>query len=93
MKDAKVIDVFGSQPGYSKQQAGARQAYTQALFEGIETWVRLPRNRWPKEWDKYNDPVCPLMLALYRHPASGDMEKHCTKQLDSVGWKQVLSEI
>ena len=56
---AKVIDVFGSQPGYAKQQADARQAYTQALFEGIETWVRLPRNRWPKEWEKYKDPVRP----------------------------------
>ena len=91
---AKVIDVFGSQPGYAKQQADARQAYTQALFEGIETWVRLPRNRWPKEWEKYKDPVCPLMLALYGHPDSGGIwEKHCTKQLESVGWKQVLPEI
>ena len=48
MEAAKIIDVFGGQPGYSKQQADARQAYTQALFTGIETWVRLPRNRWPK---------------------------------------------
>ena len=39
MEAAKIIDVFGSQPGYSKQQADARQAYTQALFTGIETWV------------------------------------------------------
>ena len=94
MEAAKVIDVFGSQPGYAKQQADARQAYTQALFEGIETWVRLPRNRWPKEWEKYKDPVCPLMLALYGHPDSGGIwEKHCTKQLESVGWKQVLPEI
>ena len=94
LEAAKVIDVFGSQPGYAKQQADARQAYTQALFEGIETWVRLPRNRWPKEWEKYKDPVCPLMLALYGHPDSGGIwEKHCTKQLESVGWKQVLPEI
>ncbi|CAE7940259.1 unnamed protein product, partial [Symbiodinium necroappetens] len=34
---AKVIDVFGSQPGYAKQQADARQAYTQALFKAVET--------------------------------------------------------
>ena len=38
MEAAKIIDVFGSQPGYSKQQADARQAYTQALFTGIEIW-------------------------------------------------------
>ena len=37
MEAAKVIDVFGSQPGYSKQQADAKQAYTQALFKGVET--------------------------------------------------------
>ena len=68
---AKIIDVFGSQPGYSKQQADARQAYTQALFTGIETWVRLPRNRRPKEWNGMKDPVCPLRLAQYGHPDSG----------------------
>ena len=37
MEAAKVIDVFGSQPGYAKQQADARQAYTQALFKAVET--------------------------------------------------------
>ena len=94
MEAAKVIDVFGSRPGYAKQQADARQAYTQALFEGIETWLRLPRNRWPKEWESFKGPVCPLMLALYGHPDSGGIwEKRCTKQLESVGWKQVLPEI
>ena len=71
MEAAKIIDVFGSQPGYSKQQADARQAYTQALFTGIETWVRLPRNRWPKEWKDMKDPVCPLRLALYGHRRMG----------------------
>ena len=49
MEAAKIIDVYGSQPNFSKQQADARQAYTQALFQGVETWVRLPRNRWPKK--------------------------------------------
>ena len=95
MEAAKVIDVFGSQPGYSKQQADARQAYTQALFKGIETWVRLPRNRWPKEWGtKFQDPVVPLRLALYGHPDSGGIwEKHCEDQLRTVGWVAVLPEI
>ena len=94
MEAAKIIDVFGSQPGYSKQQADARQAYTQALFTGIETWVRLPRNRWPKEWNGMNDPVCPLRLALYGHPDSGGIwEQHCAKQLGTAGWVAVLPEI
>ena len=90
MEAGKVIDVFGSQPGYSKQQADSRQAYTQALFKGVETWVRLPRNRWPPEWEKFADPVCPLRLALYGHPDSGGI---CTKQLESIGFTAVLPEI
>ena len=94
MEAAKIIDVFGSQPGYSKQQAHARQAYTQARFTGIETWVRLPRNRWPKEWNGMQDPVRPLCLALYGHPDSGGIwEQHYTKQLGIVGWVAVLLEI
>ena len=94
MEAGKIIDVFGSQPGYAKQQADARQAYTQALFEGIATWVRLPRNRWPKAWTNYRDPVCPLRLALYGHPDSGGLwEKHCTKQLRSIGWVPVLPDM
>ena len=40
MEAAKIINVYGSQPNFSKQQADARQAYTQALFQGVETWVR-----------------------------------------------------
>ena len=94
MEAAKIIDVYGSQPNFSKQQADARQAYTQALFQGVETWVRLPRNRWPKEWEGFEDPVCPLMLALYGHPDSGGIwENHCASQLEGNGWVQVLPEI
>ena len=37
MESGKILDAYGSQPGYSKQQADAKQAYTQALFEGITT--------------------------------------------------------
>ena len=48
MEAAKIIDVFESQPG-CLSQADARQAHVQALFTGVETWVRLPRSRWPKE--------------------------------------------
>ena len=52
MEAAKLLDEFGSQPGFSKQQAGAIQAYIQALFTGVPTWLSLPRNRWPKDWEK-----------------------------------------
>ena len=94
MEAAKIIDVYGSQPNFSKQQADSRQAYTQALFQGVETWVRLPRSRWPKEWEGFEDPVCPLMLALYGQPDSGGIwENHCASQLEGNGWVQVLPEI
>ena len=94
MEAGKIIDMFGSQPGYVKQQADGIAAYTQALFKGIETWVRLPRNRWPKEWSGYEDPVCPLRLALYGHPDSGGIwERYCAEQLESIGFTAVLPDI
>ena len=34
MEAAKLLDAYGSQPGYSKEQADAVQAYVQALFKG-----------------------------------------------------------
>ena len=95
MEAGKLLDAFGSQPGYSKEQADARQAYTQALFKGIATWIRLPRNRWPKGWaGKFRDPVVPLRLALYGHPDSGGLwEAHCEEKLSKVGFEPVLRDI
>ena len=37
MEAAKLLDAFGSQPGFSKEQADAIQAYLQALFTGVPT--------------------------------------------------------
>ena len=95
-RQGKKLDVFGSQPGYVIQQADAKQAYTQALFQGVATWVRLPRNRWPKEWKGMKDPVVPLKLALYGHPDSGGIwERHCETELKKVGLEAeaVLTDI
>ena len=39
MEAAKLLDAFGSQPGFSKQQADAMQAYIQAFFTGVPTWL------------------------------------------------------
>eukprot|EP00969_Alexandrium_andersonii_P365855 15467158-Alexandrium_andersonii.AAC.1 len=51
----------------------ATQAYTQARLKGKVTWVRLPEHEWPPEWKKMGvqDPVVPLVLALYGHPDAG----------------------
>ena len=65
MEAAKLLDAFGSQTGFAKQQADAVQAYVQCLFKGIPTWLSLPRNRWPKRWEKeYYNPMVPMVFAL-----------------------------
>ena len=95
MEAGKIVDLYGSQPGFGKQQGDAKQAYTQALFEGITTWVRLPRDRWPKEWiGKYNDPLSPLILALYGHIDSGGLwENHFETGLRKNKWRPLLKGI
>ena len=50
MEAAKALDAMGSLPGYAVKTGGARGAYTQSLLKGVETWVTLPDNRWPKHW-------------------------------------------
>ena len=88
MEAGKAVDAYGSQPGFVNQQNDGVQAYTQALMEGVETWVELPVDRWPKEWvGKYRRPVVLLRIALYGHPDSGGLwEIHCEKMLVMVGF-------
>ena len=95
MEAAKILDAYGYQPRHSKEQADARQAYTQAVFTGIPTWLRLPRNRWPKDWQRlYKDPLVPMLLALYGHPDSGGIwEKHFEDKIATKGWVSVLKEV
>ena len=95
MEAAKLLDAFGSQPGFSKQQADAIQAYIQALFTGVPTWLSLPRNRWPRDWEKKCwQPMVPMLLALYGHPDSGGIwENHLSGRVVKQGWKQILPDI
>ena len=88
MEAGKAVDAYGSQPGYITQQNDGVQAYTQALMQGVETWVELPVDRWPKEWHgKYIRPVVLLVIALYGHPDSGGLwEQHCEAMLLLVGF-------
>ena len=80
-------------PGCRGEQSDAVQAYTQAILyhgakQNVETWVRIPKDQWPKSWHtKYKDPVVPLRLALYGHPLAGAFwERHCREALLSVGF-------
>ena len=92
MEAGKVLDAYGHAPGNDCQQADGKQAYTQTTLKGTETWVRLPKDRWPKHWvGKYKDPVVRLHLALYGHPDSGGFwEQHCEKMLQEVGFELVF---
>ena len=76
MAATKFLDTLARMPGCDGEDADAIGAYTQipladaARLLGIgvipETWISLPRSRWPKDgsWEKYKDqdPVCPLRL-------------------------------
>ena len=94
MEAGKALDAYGSMPGNRTSQGDGKQAYTQALMQGILTWIRLPRNRWPKEWiGVYKDPVVLLVLALYGHPDSGGLwQRHCEKALYAVGFHPLYPE-
>ena len=92
MEAGKTLDAYGHMPGNVCEQADGKQAYTQTKLKGAETWVRLPRERWPKGWHgKFKDPVVRLALALYGHPDSGGFwEQHCEKMLKEVGFHLVF---
>ena len=64
MEAARAADAYGCPPGHAVEQCDAEQAYTQALLDGTDMWVRLPRDQWPEAWAGMADPVCPLVLAL-----------------------------
>ncbi len=91
MAASKFLDFTGMTRGNSVQQGDAQQAHTQALLLGDETWIFLPPHMWPKAWHgKYTNPVVRFRLALYGHPISGaHWEKHCHKQLLSVGFTPI----
>ena len=102
MEAAKAADIYGLLSGNETQQCDAEQAYVQAKLGGKllggatsldeipQTWVRLPREQWPKAWSGFKDPVCPLVLALYGHPeAGGWWEDHSKQQLEAVGFQEI----
>lgn len=72
----------------TSRRGDGKQAYAQAIMKGVDTWIRLPRNRWPKKWEKVcHDPVVRLVLALYGRPDSGGLwERHCEAGLKRVGF-------
>eukprot|EP00971_Amphidinium_carterae_P022182 437546-Amphidinium_carterae.1 len=90
MEASKILDFHSLKKGNIAMASDAEMAYIQATLQGIKTWVRLPKDQWPASWRRMRDPVCPLVRALYGHPdAGGYWERHCEKQVRSVGFVPV----
>ena len=92
MAAGKMCDAYGMLPGHALQVSDGESAYTQAKLLGPTTWVWLPREQWPQAWIDagFEDPVCPLILALYGHPDAGTFcERHCEAKLIEVGFIRV----
>jgi hypothetical protein len=90
LEAAKFCDAYGLLPGHECQQSDGEQAYIQSRLSGTNTWIRLPPHRRPASWQQVDDPVRPLLLALYGHPDSGGhWEKRCSKWVQKQGFKPV----
>ena len=65
MTALKAMDIVSRLPGCSGQAANALSAYTQVKMEDASTlfnipksecldiWIRLPKHKCPKSWDRY----------------------------------------
>ena len=94
MAAAKFLDAISRFNRNDGEDADALGAYTQSDLIGCdipETWVRLPKHQWPKEWHgKYTEPVVQLVKSLYGHPLAGLLwEKHCRKKILQCGFEPI----
>ena len=92
---ARSVDALGCFDGYEVTTNDANSAYLQSFLKGPAiTYVRLPRERWPKEWiGKYHDPVVEAILSHYGHPdAGGHWELHCEEQVINAGFEKIASD-
>ncbi|MDP7647929.1 MAG: hypothetical protein QGH82_07675, partial [Candidatus Woesearchaeota archaeon] len=100
MSATKFVDAVSHFPGNTGEDSDAIGAYTQipladaARLLGIgvlpETWIKLPKDRQPKEWEGIEDPVCPLLQNLYGHPLAGLLwEKGCHEKLIAEGFERL----
>ena len=55
-----------------------------------DVWIRLPRHKWPKSWDKIEEPVVLLERNLYGHPlARLFWERQFEEALLEPGWENI----
>ena len=96
MTAAKVIDVIARLPGCAGQAADAVSANTQVKMEDEsallklpesecpDTWIRLPRHKWPESWSNTEEPVVPVERNLSGHPLASLLWE---RQFETVPWR------
>ena len=102
MTAAKIMDIISRLPGCDGQAADAVSAWTQVKIEDApkllkipkserpDTWIRLPRHKWPKSRSSVEDLVVPLERNLYGHPLAGLLwERQFEKILLKHGWGKI----
>ena len=83
---------YGRVPGHKTSSADAVKAYVQALLKAKQpTWVQIPKELWEDDWhQRFKQPVCLLVKALYGHPESGShWERHLTEIIKEMGGEAV----
>ena len=48
-----------------------RELYMKIMKTTPDTWIRLPKHKWPKSWSSMGDRVVPSERNLYGHPLAG----------------------
>ena len=96
MTAAKVMEIISRLPGCAGQAADAVSACTQVKMEDApksecpDTWIRLPRHKWPKSWSSMEDPVVHLERNLYGHPLEGLLWQRQFQKIQlKYGWEKV----
>ena len=91
MTAAKVMDIISRLPsGAGLKIEDAPKLLKIPKSECPDTWIRLPRHRWPKSWSTMEDPVVPLERILYGHSLAGLLwERQFEKSLLKYGWEKV----
>ena len=94
MAAGKNCMAYGLLPGFFVEGADAIQAYTQAVWDGEETWLELAFEHWPESWKKIfkkeDRPMCKLLRNIYGHPQAGPrFERWADKQFRSIGYTPI----
>merc|ERR1711994_390322 len=104
MSATKFLDAIARMPNNHGEDSDAFSAYTQVNLDQLptwlgaeaaadlvtETWISLPRDRRPKEWDNIDEPMVRLKVNLYGHPLAGLIwEKHCQHYIMKAGFERI----